>query len=96
MEMANVNKVALFRHITEKMANTYENKNETYGNSFGIGIQKYGLISALTSMSDKFHRIEHLICGGENKVPDESLKDTLLDLACYSIMTLIEIDPKFD
>lgn len=80
----------LFRQVTEEMAKTFERKDATYGNSFAIG-GKYGMIAALTRISDKFNRIENLILGAKNNVPEESIKDTLLDLACYSVMTLIEV-----
>ena len=81
-----------FRDITAKMADTFEVKNEAYGNSFGRSVQKYGKIAALTRISDKFNRIENLMLGSPNRVVDESVKDTLLDLACYCVMTLIELD----
>lgn len=82
----------LFRQVTEKMAETFERKDATYGNSFAKSVGKYGMIAALTRISDKFNRIENLILGAKNNVPDESLKDTLLDLACYSVMTLMEVE----
>lgn len=84
----------LFRQVTEKMAETFERKDATYGNSFAKSVGKYGMIAALTRISDKFNRIENLILGAKNNVPEESIKDTLLDLACYSVMTLIEVDKR--
>ncbi|WP_289687034.1 nucleotide modification associated domain-containing protein [Lactobacillus intestinalis] len=39
-------------------------------------------------MSDKYNRIEHLITNNELKENDESLEDTLLDMAGYSILAL--------
>lgn len=81
-----------FCDITNEMAATYERKNHTYGDSFGISVRKYGLIAALTRISDKFNRIENLILGAENKVPDESLLDSLKDLGCYCVMTIMAIE----
>lgn len=53
-------------------------------------MEKYGLISALTRISDKFNRLESLILKGEHaEVSDESLDDTLKDLAAYCIMTVV-------
>lgn len=43
-------------------------------------------------MSDKWNRIKALATGAENKVKDESLRDTLKDMANYCLMTLIEIE----
>lgn len=81
-----------FCEITKEMAATYERKNHTYNDSFGISVRKYGLIAALTRISDKFNRIENLILGAENKVPDESLLDSLKDLGCYCVMTIMAIE----
>ena len=86
-------KADLFRDLTKKMADTYEAKNKDYGDSFGISVRKYGKISALTRISDKFNRAENLILNREERqVNDESLIDTLGDLAAYCIMTIIEIE----
>lgn len=87
-------KVERFKLKVNEMAATYEKKNHDYGDSFGISVRKYGLISALTRMSDKFNRIENLILGAENKVPDESLADSLKDLACYAVMTVLAIEER--
>lgn len=83
--------VAMFRKVTSEMADTYARKNATYNDSFGKSVVRYGFIAALTRMSDKFNRIENLILGAKNEVPDESLEDSLLDLACYSVMTIVSL-----
>lgn len=77
--------------ICAELTNTYRKKNADYGNSFSRAVEKYGLISALTRISDKFNRLESLILHKEQEVKDESVQDTLLDLANYCIMTVIEI-----
>lgn len=83
---------AKFDYILKKMHDTYEAKNADYGDSFHKSVEKYGLIAALTRMSDKFGRCETLILNGQkNKVADESLYDTLIDLASYAIMTAMEL-----
>ena len=66
-------------------------KNKRYGDSFSKTVQHYGLISALTRMSDKWNRIETLILGNADESADESLVDSLTDLANYCIMTVCEI-----
>lgn len=82
--------VQRFRRIVTELADLYSRKNEDYGDSFGRSVEKYGLISALTRISDKFNRLESLILAhGSAKVSDESLDDTLKDLAAYCIMTLV-------
>lgn len=88
-----IDKVNQFRMFTENMAHTYERKNSDYGDSFSTSVEKYGTIAALVRISDKFNRLENLILSGEGPlVKDESLKDTLLDMASYCIMTAMEIE----
>ena len=91
-----MNKQELFKNITTVMLETYRRKNSDYGDSFGESIKKYGFISALTRISDKFNRLESLLTKNNREVKDESIEDTLLDLACYSIMTIIELQDKND
>ena len=66
-------------------------KNADYGDSFSETFNKLGLISAITRISDKTNRLQSL-CRKEAQVKDESIRDTLLDLANYAIMTAIELD----
>lgn len=83
-----------FQDITKSMNELYEKKNKDYGNSFEVSLNKYGIISALTRISDKFNRLENIILTNETKVKDEKLEDTLLDLASYSVMTLLWLKNK--
>lgn len=87
------NKCQLFRNIGDNMANLYEAKNTDYGDSFGQTFEKLGLISAVTRISDKYNRLVSLATKPETdiKVKDEKIEDTLTDMACYCIMTLIEL-----
>ena len=82
--------VVIFRKLAAALASQYQRKNEAYGDSFGKSVKKYGVISALTRMSDKWNRLESLLIdGNKNEVSDESVDDTLLDLATYCIMTVL-------
>ncbi len=82
-----------FEQVTSEMRELYKQKNHDYGNSFGRSFQKYGLISAITRMSDKWERIDSL-CQKQAEVKDESIRDTLIDLANYCVMTIMELDKK--
>lgn len=72
----------------------YLKKNTDYGDSFRNTYKKLGIISAVTRISDKYERLVTLSQTKDNKglVSDESLKDTLLDLANYCIMTVMELE----
>ncbi len=80
--------------ICKKMNETYKNKNADYGNSFGETFNKLGIISAITRISDKYNRLVSLCTKSEEerKVKDESILDTLMDMANYCIMTMIELE----
>lgn len=83
-----------FNDITEEMNALYERKNHDYGNSFSETFRKLGIISAATRMLDKMNRIVSLVTKDQQKVNDESLRDTLIDIANYAVMTIMEIDKK--
>lgn len=63
-------------------------KNKDYGNAFGKSMDKFGPVVSLIRLGDKMNRLEHLVMNGGMKVKDESVEDTLVDLAAYAIMTV--------
>ena len=81
-------KVQQFMDITTDMTKTYEAKNHDYGNSFDNSLNKFGLIASIVRMNDKMNRLETL-ASKKAEVKGESIEDTLLDLANYSIMTVM-------
>ena len=76
--------------ICGKLNNLYERKNADYGDSFGKSFKEYGLTMACIRLEDKLNRIKAL-SKQEAKVSDERIEDTLMDLANYAIMTLVEL-----
>lgn len=82
-----------FTNITKNMIETYIAKNHDYGNSFDQSIDEFGLVAAVVRIGDKMNRIKSLI-KKEAKVSNESIKDTLLDMANYAILTLMWLDNK--
>lgn len=77
-----------FLTYTDKLAGTLYSKNQAYGDSFTESVDKFGKTVIAVRLSDKFNRICNLIKRGELKENDESLEDTLLDMAGYSILGL--------
>lgn len=77
-----------FSDITTNMLKTYIAKNHDYGNSFGESLDEFGLVASVVRLGDKMNRIKSLI-KKEAQVKDESIKDTLLDMANYAIMTVM-------
>ena len=78
----------LLRQIHE----TYIKKNHDYGDSFSKSIEDFGPAAALVRISDKYYRLSSLFKSKEALVDDESVVDTLLDLANYCIMTVMEVE----
>lgn len=78
--------------ICRILTKTYMDKNADYGNSFGNMFQELGIITALTRIGDKFNRLKSLSLKRDICVVDESIRDTLMDMANYCIMTIIELD----
>lgn len=77
---------------TEELKSTLMRKNTDYGDAFTKRFQKHGILSAFIRMEDKWLRLENLISGSKQQVNDESIYDTVQDLAGYAILTLIELD----
>ena len=93
-EVEPTNDAAKHMELCKYLNNLYATKNKKYGDSFSITVQKYGIIAALTRLSDKWQRFETLILTKDPGTPDESIRDTLLDMANYCIMTVMELDQK--
>lgn len=94
-EKDNYNEKLVQEHqeLTAQLNWLYKVKNAKYGDSFGKKVRKRGLMSALDRMEDKWNRLENLIENNEDgSDTDESLEDTLIDLANYCLMTIMEIN----
>ncbi len=75
------------KEILNELLKIYEEKNKLYGNSFSELYDELGPISAITQILHKSNRLKALV-----KTNDlDAIKDTLIDLANYSVMTLDEI-----
>lgn len=82
-----------FSDVTNQMANLYELKNKNYGNSFSKSYEEYGLTMVCIRLEDKLRRLKSLTMQGEEaNSDDESIRDTLIDLANYSVMAIMELD----
>lgn len=88
MGNSNVDK---FSEILLEMRETYEKKNSDYGNSFGDTIREFGFIPAVARINDKLNRIKKMVKGEKMNV-NESMRENLIDIANYCILTVMEID----
>ncbi len=85
--------IDLHAEILNTLHNTFKIKNHDYGNSFFDSIDEDGLVAAKVRIKDKVNRFSNLI-KEENQVKEESLTDTLLDMANYAIMTAMYLKLK--
>lgn len=85
-----------YNKLLAEMYVTYVKKNHDYGDSFSRSFKKYGLVAAMVRMEDKWNRLDNMALGAEQKVADETIRDTLLDLAGYCVMTMMELDRQKD
>ena len=84
------------RDIAKELRKTYEKKNKDYGDSFANSLDKHGLIAAIVRMDDKMSRLSNLVGADELMVTSESMRDTVMDLANYAIMTAMWMDNNSD
>ena len=85
-------KIKKHEEVCNMLHETYKKKNHDYGDSFGKSMEKRGMIAAMVRMEDKWNRLDNLTSNTrEIRVDNESIADTLLDLANYCIMTYMEL-----
>ena len=80
------------KELLDYLHNLYIAKNHDYGDSVHDTYEKYGLTSFLVRMEDKINRVRTLNKNiNDIKVPTEKIEDTLLDLANYAILAVLEL-----
>lgn len=90
-------KVLKHQAICDELNKLYERKNHDYGDSFHQTFVEEGLAMTRIRLGDKFSRFKTLSRlsssdSGQQQVTDESIRDTLMDLANYAIMTILEME----
>ncbi len=88
-----MNNVRRHQQIAEELSDLYELKNRDYGDSFHISFLEEGMAMARIRLGDKLNRFKTLTRNPDAQaVRDESIRDTLIDLANYAIMTIMELE----
>ena len=84
--------IIMFDTLIRSMSTTFAKKRHDYGQTTTETYEKFGPVSMLTRMHDKMGRLDNLLVTGDvNLVSDEKIEDTLLDLANYALITIIEM-----
>lgn len=95
VKQAKMDRLDIYKYIINNLEETYKAKNNDYGNSVADTYKKFGDISFLVRITDKYNRLLTL-CNpnNEQKVKDEKIDDTILDLANYCLLWLVEREYK--
>lgn len=82
------------QEICDEIHLTWQQKNAAYGDSFHQLYADLGIISAVTQITHKYNRLKTLAKDKNHDIStgDEPIVDTLLDMANYCIMTVMEIE----
>jgi len=89
-----------FYQILQKMAELHSRKNHDYSGTDDPlknlhAVEKIGItpfMGVLVRLQDKWSRIEQFANSGEVLVKDESVIDTLMDNAVYSLLAIILLE----
>ena len=82
---------ATFESVLDEMKELHAKKNKDYSGSFHNLFKEYGMSYALGHIEEKLNRVKAIIANGGNAVKNEHIEDSLIDGACYNILTLIEL-----
>jgi len=80
-----------FYKILNDLAELHSNKSHDYANPEDplFNLRMFGWRGVIVRLGDKFCRLKSFYEKGTFKVKDESIKDTLRDMAIYSILGII-------
>jgi uncharacterized protein YdcH (DUF465 family) len=85
-----MNKQKIHEGLCDEIHNLYIRKNADYGDSFAQLRKRYPNFVCMR-LFDKLNRLETLIQPGyKQRVSDEKIEDTLMDIANYAIMEITE------
>lgn len=87
-----IDRLGIYQYLLNNLEETYEAKNNDYGNSVADTYDKFGCVSFLVRITDKYNRLMTLCNPNapEQRVKDEKIDDTILDLANYCLLWLVE------
>ena len=89
----NEKKKARHKELCDMMHDLYCRKNADYGDAFHKVFLEEGIASCRIRLSDKVYRFRKLTQDAETqKVKEESITDTLIDLANYALLTILELE----
>lgn len=91
-QVKTMGKIERHKQICDEINALYAKKNHDYGDSFHQTFVEEGLVMSRIRLGDKFSRFKTLSKNAERQVKNETLRDTLIDMANYAIMTILEME----
>lgn len=81
-----MNKEDLIINECEELKKLLISKNKDYGNSYDKTLNEYGRNIGLIRIEDKLNRLKNLILSEEEMRTEESIIDTVFDIAGYAVL----------
>ena len=85
---------ATFESVLDEMKELHAKKDKDYGSAFHKSFEEFGVTAGVVRLNDKMERVKSLVKNGKVEVKDESLLDTLKDMASYAVMLYVELKNK--
>ena len=82
-------RIETHKDLCEELHDLYRKKNADYGDSFRITRERFPE-AILIRLWDKMNRLTNLMKGNSYYAVDEPIEDTLIDLANYALLELVE------
>lgn len=83
-----------FESVLDEMKDLHAKKDKDYGSAFHKSFEEFGVTAGVVRLNDKMERVKSLVKNGKAEVKDESLMDTLKDMASYAVMLYVELKNK--
>lgn len=83
-----------FESVLDEMKELHAKKDKDYGSAFHNSFEEFGVTAGVVRLNDKMERVKALVKNGKAEVKDESMLDSLKDLACYAVMLYVELKNK--
>ena len=81
-------KPTIFDHILEQMSDVHRRKNADYGDAAYEGYKEFGIQYYIIQLHNKLNRLKSLTKDNSKPQVNESIEDTLLDMANYAVLAL--------
>ena len=85
-----VRKVSRFEELTKELVVLHHTKSKDYGTLEDPlqNLREFSLLGIVIRLNDKMARLKSFVRNGKVFVRDESVKDTLKDIAVYSLLAI--------